>query len=73
MKLEFSLQIFWKKKTNRKFHENPSCWSRVVHADWQTDKQRNIRTDRLDETNDRFSEFFERAQKNKKGKGKLIV
>ena len=49
MKLEFSLQIF-EKKSNIKFHDNPSSRSRVVPCGW-TDGQ----TDRHDEPNSHFS------------------
>jgi hypothetical protein len=53
MKLEFSLQIF-KKYSNTKFHENPSpVGAELFHADRQTD--------RLDEANNRFAQFWERA------------
>jgi hypothetical protein len=52
-KLEFSRQIF-EISSNIKFHENPSSGSRVVPSG---------RTDRQDEANSRFSQFYERAQK----------
>jgi len=45
---------FRKKFSNIKFLENPSSGS---HADRQTD----IRTDRHDEANSHFSQFFESA------------
>jgi hypothetical protein len=51
MKLEFSRQIF-EKSTNIKFHENPSCGSRVVACG---------RTDGHDEANIRYSQFYESA------------
>jgi len=51
MKLEFSRQSF-EKYTNIKFHENPSSESRVVSCE---------ETDRHDEANSRFSQFYERA------------
>jgi hypothetical protein len=57
MKLEFSRQIF-KKYTDEKFRENPSSESRVVPC-----RQAGGQTDRHDETNSRFSQFFERAPK----------
>jgi len=44
MKLEFSRHIF-EKYSNIKFHENPSCGSRVVpcgHTDGQTDMTKLI-------------------------------
>ena len=53
-KIEFYLQIF-RKYSNIKFHENPSCGSRAIHTD--------IRTDRNDEANSRFSQLCERAPK----------
>jgi len=49
--LDFSRQIF-AKYSNIKFHKNPSSGSRVVP---------DGRTDRHDEANSRFSQFFERA------------
>ena len=53
MKLVFSLQIF-EKYSNTKFHENPSpVAAELFHADRQTD--------RLDEANNRFLQFCERA------------
>jgi len=51
MKLEFSGQIV-EEYSNIKFRENPSSGSRVVPCG---------RTDRHDETNSRFSQFWERA------------
>jgi len=54
MKLEFSRQVF-EKKSNIKFHENPSSGSQVVPCG---------RTDRHDEANSRFSQLCERAYKN---------
>jgi len=49
MKLEFSQQIFGKKKyPHIIFHENPSRGSRVVPCE---------RTDRHDEANSNFSQF----------------
>jgi len=49
MKLEFLRQIF-DKYLNMKFHENPSSGSQVVP--WG-------RTDRRNEANSRFSQFYE--------------
>jgi protein-tyrosine phosphatase len=49
--LELSRQIF-KKFSNVEFHENPSSGSRVVPCRW-TD-----RTDRHDEANGFFSQFY---------------
>jgi hypothetical protein len=57
MKLEFFTQIF-EKYSNINFHENPSSESRVVECG-QTDG----REDGLDEANNRFSQFFDRAYK----------
>jgi len=42
----------FEKFSNIKFHDNPSSGSWVVPCGW---------TDRLDETNSRFSQFCERA------------
>jgi len=53
MKLQIPRQIF-EKSPNIKFHENPSSGSRVVPCG---------RTDRHDEANSRFPQFYERAQK----------
>jgi hypothetical protein len=57
MKLEFSRQFKKKKKILRyKLHDSPSSGSRVVtfgHAVRQTDRH--------DEANNRFSQFYERA------------
>jgi hypothetical protein len=50
MEIEFSRQIF-DKYPIIKFHENPSSGSRVVPCG---------RTERLDETNSRFSQFCEK-------------
>jgi len=55
MKIELSGQIF-EKYPNIKFHGNPSIGSRVV-ACGRTDGQ----TDRQGETNNRPSQFCERA------------
>jgi hypothetical protein len=52
MKIEFSREIL-EKYSNIKFHENPSSASRVVPCG---------RTDRHDEPNTHFSQFFESAQ-----------
>jgi len=62
MKLEFSRQ-FLEKYSTFKFHENPSSCSMRTGG----------RTDRHDEANSDFSQFYERAlkeekRKNKKGK-----
>jgi len=51
MKLELSQQIF-EKRWNIKFHEKPSTEGRVVTCG---------RTDRHDDANSRFSQFYERA------------
>jgi len=51
MKIEFSGQIF-EKYSNSKLLENPSFGSRVVPCG---------QTDRHDEVNSRFSQFFESA------------
>jgi hypothetical protein len=51
MQLELSRQIV-EKYSNIKFNENPSSGSRVVPCG---------RTDRQDEANSRFSQFWERA------------
>jgi hypothetical protein len=51
MALEFSQNIL-EKSSNIKFHENPSSESRVVPCG---------QTDRHDEANSRFSQFFEGA------------
>jgi hypothetical protein len=40
MELEFSGQIF--EKADMKFRQNPSSWSRGVHADGQTDAMKLI-------------------------------
>jgi hypothetical protein len=53
MKLEFSKKNFLK-SSNIKVNENPSSGSRVVPCG---------RTDAQDETNSRFSQFWERASK----------
>ena len=53
MKIEFSQQIFEKKKRlNTKFHQNPSSGSRVVPCG---------QTDGHDEASSRFPQFSERA------------
>jgi len=52
MKLEISSRIF-ENYSNIKFHKNPSSGSRVVPCG-QTDK----RTDRHDEANSHFSQFY---------------
>jgi len=54
--LEF-LDSFFEKYLNIKFHENPSSGGRVFSPE-------NIRTDRHDEANSRFSKFYEKRQKN---------
>jgi len=51
MNLEFSQQIF-EKPSDIKFHENPSSGSRVAPCG---------RTDRRDEGNSRFPQFFGHA------------
>jgi len=48
MKLEYDRQIF-EKYSIMKFHENPPCGSRVVHADGQIDRRNGA--------NSRFSQF----------------
>jgi hypothetical protein len=61
MKYEVSLQVFKKKSLNIKFHQNPSCGSRVVP--WgQTDRRTDLQTDN-DKAKSRFSQFCERSQK----------
>jgi hypothetical protein len=57
MKLEFSGQFF-EKRSNMKFHENPSIGSRAVPSG-----QTAGRTDRHEETNNRFSQLCDRAKK----------
>ena len=62
MRLEFSQQTV-DKYSYIKFHGNPSSRNRVIHADG-TDglKDKTGRqTDRNDEANIRFSQFWERA------------
>jgi hypothetical protein len=59
VRFEFSGQYF-QKSSNIKFHENPPSGSRVVpcgHTDGLTDRQ--------DEANSRFWQFWERALKKK--------
>ena len=53
-KLEFSIQIF-EKYSDIKFHENSSIGADLLHAD--------RRVDRRDESNSRFSQFCEGAEK----------
>ena len=43
-----------------KFYENPSGGNRVVPCG-RTDAQTDVQTDRHDEGNSRFSQFYERA------------
>jgi len=62
IKREFSRQIL-EKYSNIKFHENPSNGSRCVP--WG-------RTDRPDEANSRFSQFFERTKTNASSYGQYI-
>jgi hypothetical protein len=57
MKLEFCRQIFGK-HSYVKFDENPSSGSRVAACG-----QKKGRTDRYDEVNSRFSQFYKRALK----------
>jgi hypothetical protein len=59
MKLEFSRQIF-KKSPNTKFHDNPSSGRRGILCG-----RRDGQTDRDDEVNSRFSQFYELAYKLK--------
>jgi hypothetical protein len=59
MKPEFSRQIF-KKFSYMEFHENSSSWSRVIPCGG-VDRRTDGRTDRYDEGNSRFSEFWESA------------
>jgi len=54
MKLEFSEKPF-RKHSHIKFHDNPSCGSRVPCG------QADERTDRRDEAYSLFSKCFERA------------
>ena len=56
MKVEFSGQVF-EKSSNMKFHENPSCESRVVPCG-QTGQQTCKRTERYGEANGRPPPFF---------------
>jgi len=59
MKHEFSRDFFFSNKyTNIKFHENTSSGSRVFPC-----RQMDLRTDRHDEVNSRFSQFCERSWK----------
>jgi len=60
MKLEFSLQ-FYEKYSNIKLHDNPFSASRVIPC-----RQKYGRTDRHDEPNSHFSQFFEHALKRRK-------
>jgi hypothetical protein len=55
-KLEFSLHIF-KKYLNIEFNENPPMGAELFNVDRRTDG----RTDRHDEANSCFSQFYERA------------
>ena len=57
MKIEFSRQIF-QKRSNIKFHQNPSNGSRVLLRE-----RKDGRTDEHDEANSRVSQFYERAYK----------
>jgi hypothetical protein len=59
MTLEFSRQIFEKKKTHVKFHRNPYSGSRVVFM--KTDRRTN-----MTEANSRFPQFCANAPKNDK-------
>ena len=61
MKLEYSGQIF-EKFSNIIFHENLSCVSRRA-VPWE-DELTGGRSDRHDESNSSFSQFFERACKH---------
>jgi len=63
IKLEFSRHIF-KKFSHVKFHENPSCGSRVVPCG---------RTDAHDVANGRFSQFRNAPNKTKPLKKLTIV
>jgi len=54
--LNFSPQIFGK-YSNIKFNENPSSWSQAVLC-IQVDRQ----TDRYDEPNSCFSQFYQRGR-----------
>jgi hypothetical protein len=63
--------IFWadfrkKKPSNVKIHNNPSNDSRVV-CSMQMKKQTSRRTDKHDETNNRYSQFCERAKRVLRG------
>jgi hypothetical protein len=55
MKPDFSRQIF-EKSSNIKFRENPSSGDRAVPSG-ETDR----RTDRYDEANSRFTQYYEGA------------
>jgi len=55
MRFEFSRQIF-EKSSKIKFHDNQSNWRQVI-ACGRTEGQ----TDRHDDANSRFSQFWERA------------
>ena len=58
MKLEFTQQIFRKKKySNIKFHEIRPVWAELFHTDGRTDKYY--------ESNSHFSQFCQSAQKKK--------
>jgi len=54
MKLEFSGRIF-EKFSGIKFHKNPSSGTEFFHGDGRTVQRR---TDRHDEANSQFSQFF---------------
>jgi hypothetical protein len=63
IKLEFSGQIF-EKYSNIKFHETPFSGSRDFpcgQAGGRTDGETGLKTDRYDEANIGFSQFWERA------------
>jgi hypothetical protein len=59
MKLEFSRQIF-EKYSNIKFHEIPFSGSRDFPCG-RTDGETGMKTDRYDEANSDFSQFWERV------------
>jgi hypothetical protein len=59
MKLELSQQVF-EKYSNTNFHENSSTRSRVVICE-PTYRQTEVETDRHDEADSRFSQFYELA------------
>ena len=61
-KLDFSQQTF-ENSSNIKVHENLSVWAELFHKDGRTDGRTDRRTHTHDETNSRFPQFCECAQK----------